>query len=246
MIFLVTGGSRGIGRRIVADALAAGHDVAFTWHTGASDAETVLAEAARVSPGQRCIALQLDLADSAAIEATCSAAENALGDIDVLVGNAAINRPSLAATMTDSDWRAVMDVNLDGNFRLCRALLPGFISRRRGRIVLISSVAAYGMTGQVAYNVSKAGLVALAATLSREYGRRGVTANALMLGLIDTDLSRTTAQPTSFEHWLRLCPTGRLGDPTDVSQAVLFLASEAAGFINGQAIHITGGLDRAP
>jgi len=246
MNFLITGGSRGIGRRIVADALAAGHHAAFTWNSDADAAQSVVEEAGRAAPGQRCLALRLDMADPAAIDAVCDRAATELDGIDVVVGNAAINRPSLAACLTDTDWRAVMDVNLDGNFRLCRALLPGFIGRRRGRIVLISSVAAHGMSGQVAYNVSKAGLIALAATLAREYGRRGITANALVLGLFDTGLSRATAQPQAFEHWLEQCPAGRLGDPADVSEAVLYLASDAAGFINGQAIHITGGLDWVP
>ena len=243
MNFLITGGSSGIGRRIVADALAAGHDVAFTWNTNAEAARAVVEDAGRACPARRCLALRLDMADPVAIDETCARAETELDGIDVLVGNAAINRPSLAAMLTDADWRAVMDVNLDGNFRLCRALLPGFISRRRGRILLMSSVAAQGMAGQVAYNVSKAGLVALAATLAREYGRRGITANALVLGLFDTALSRATAHPRAFEQWIAQCPSGRLGDPADVSQAVLYLASDGAGFVNGQAIHITGGLD---
>ncbi|WP_175649868.1 SDR family NAD(P)-dependent oxidoreductase [Pseudomonas sp. Marseille-P9899] len=246
MNFFITGGTRGIGRCIVEQVLAAGHNVAFTWNHDADAAAAVQRHAAQTAPEQRCVALRLDLADAAAIDAVCDQADSALDGIDVLVGNAAINRPSLAVSLPDADWRAVMDVNLDGNFRLCRALLPGFIARRRGRIVLLSSVAAHGMTGQIAYNVSKAGLIAMAATLAREYGRRGITANALVLGLVDTDLSRDSAPPKTFEHWLGQCPSGRLGTPHDVAQAVLYLASDGAGFVNGQAMHLTGGLDWVP
>ncbi|PTS86474.1 3-ketoacyl-ACP reductase [Pseudomonas sp. HMWF032] len=246
MNFLVTGGSRGIGRRIVEQALLAGHDVAFTWNQDAEAAAALQRHAAEIAPQRRCLALRLDMADGAAIDAVCEEADQVLDGIDVLVGNAAINRPGLAVSLPDGDWRAVMEVNLDGNFRLCRTLLPGFIARRRGRIVLISSVAAHGMSGQIAYNVSKAGLIAMAATLAREYGRRGITANALVLGLVDTDMSRETAAPKTFEHWLGQCPTGRLGTPDDVAQAVLYLASDGASFINGQAIHLTGGLNWVP
>ncbi|GAB7529261.1 SDR family oxidoreductase [Pseudomonas sp. 3A(2025)] len=246
MNFLITGGTRGIGRCIAEQALAAGHNIAFTWNHDAEAAADLERHAAERHAGQRCLGLRLDLADGAAIDRACDQADSALDGIDVLVGNAAINRPSLAISLPDADWRAVMDVNLDGNFRLCRALLPGFVARRRGRIVLLSSVAAQGMTGQIAYNVSKAGLIAMAATLAREYGRRGITANALVLGLIDTDMSRKTAPAKTFEHWLGQCPTGRLGTPQDVAQAVLYLVSDGASFVNGQAINLTGGLDWVP
>ncbi len=243
MKFLITGGSRGIGATLVRDAIAAGHDTAFTYRSRADCAAEVVEQARRLAPRRRCLAYQLDLRDSTAVEEVGDRVLNDLGGVDVVVTNAATNCTSLAATTSDEDWRAVLDTNLSGAFYLCRYFLPTFLAAGRGRFLHISSVGMYGMTGQVAYCASKAGLVGLSGTLGKEYGRKGITSNVLVLGFFETDMTRQNMSEENRLFWSQLCPAGRMGQTSEVAQAVLFLASDGAGFINAQVIHITGGLD---
>jgi NAD(P)-dependent dehydrogenase (short-subunit alcohol dehydrogenase family) len=243
MKFLITGGSRGIGRTLVLDAIAAGHDAAFTYRARADCAQEVVEQARRLDPRRRCLAYPLDLRDSEAVEETGDRILDDLGGMDVVVCNAATNRIGLAATMSDEDWREVLDTNLSGTFYVCRFFLPTFLAAGRGRFLHISSVGMHGMTGQAAYCASKAGLVGLSGTLAKEYGRKGITSNVLVLGFFETDMTRANMSLENRQFWSQLCPVGRMGQTSEVAQAVLFLASDGAGFINSQVIPITGGLD---
>lgn len=246
MKILVTGGSRGIGATLVLEAIAAGHEVAFTYRERADSARDVLAQARRVAADRRCLAYPLDVRDSAAVEEVGDRILHDLGGMDVVVCNAGTNRPSLAALTSDEDWREVLDTNLTGAFFVCRYFLPTFLAAGRGRFIHISSVGLHGMTGQAAYCASKAGLVGLSGSLGKEYGRKGITSNVLVLGFFETDMTRQHASEANRRFWGQWCPVGRMGDTAEVAQAVLFLASDAAAFINGQVIPLTGGLDWIP
>ena len=246
MIFFVTGGSRGLGRAIVLDAAAHGHDVAFTYRERADLAGQVAEEARAVNSAGCCRAYQLDVRDSAAVEQVGDRLLDDFGAVNVVVCNAGITRDGLAAMMPDEDWQAVIDTNLSGSFYVARQLLPALIGNRWGRIILISSVSSRGTAGQANYAASKAGLIGLSATLAKEYGAKGITSNVVLPGLFDSDLSRAAVSDEARAQWQRLCPAGRVAEPRDVSSLVLFLASEAASFINGQVIPVTGGLDWTP
>ena len=243
MRFFITGGSRGIGATLVLDTVAAGHEVAFTYHTRADCAREVAERAHRLAPSCRCRAYPLDVRNPAAVEEVGESVLNDLGGLDVVVCNAGVNRPGLAATFSDDDWQEVLQTNLSGTFYVCRFFLSPFLSQRRGRFILISSVGMHGLTGQAAYCASKAGLVGLSGTLGKEYGRKGITSNVLVLGFFETDMTREHMSDANREFWRDVCPVGRMGSPSEVAQAVLYLASDAAGFINTQVLHLTGGLD---
>ena len=246
MIFFVTGGSRGIGEAIVLDAARAGHDVAFTYKSGASAAEGVLAKARELAPNGKFKAYQLDVADSSAVEAVADQVLDDFDTVHVVVSNAGINVNGLAANLGDDDWKLVLDTNLSGTFYVCRQFLPTLVGNRFGRIIMISSLGRTGVSGQVAYATTKAGMIGMSTTLAKEYGRRGITCNVVAPGFIDTDMSREGMSGSNKDFWLQYCPVGRVGAPDEVSKVVLFLASEGASYVNGATIQVTGGLDWAP
>lgn len=246
MIFFVTGGSRGIGEAIVVEAARQGHDVAFTYNTGVERAQRLLAAVRDLAPKGRFFAYQLDVRDSSAVEAVGDRVLDELDSVDVIVANAGMNLNGLAANLPDEDWKTVIDTNLTGTFYVCRQFLPTMVANRFGRIIMISSLGAKGVTGQAAYAASKAGLLGLSSTLSKEYGRRGITSNVLILGFFETDMTREGMSQSNREFWLQYNPVGRLGELPEVAKTVMFLASDGAGYINGDAINLTGGLDWAP
>jgi 3-oxoacyl-[acyl-carrier protein] reductase len=246
MIFFITGGSRGIGAGLVADILAAGHDVAFTYASRAELAEEVVARARKDWPERTCRAYQMELARSANVEEVCDQVVEDFGTIDVAVLNAAINRPGLIASMSDEDWRDVIEVNLNGTFYVCRQLLPTFLSNQRGRFIMMSSIARNGMKGLGNYAASKAALIGLSNTLAKEYGRKGITSNVLTLGFFDTDMTRELMSEQSKEFWFNFTPVGRMGEISEISQAILYLASDGGSFMNGTTMTLTGGLNWAP
>lgn len=245
MNVLVTGGSRGIGRGVVLGALRAGHDVGFCYVNHREAAEETLALAADLAPERTCLAYEADVRDSAAVEAAVDRFADEIGDVEVAVCNAGINRDALCLNMSDEDWHEVIQTNLSGSFYVARAVLPGMLAGRFGRLIFFSSVARRGAVGQVNYAASKAGLEGLAGALCREYGPKGITANTVVLGFFDTDMTRCTMPERTKEWWLTFCPARRFGELDEVARAVLFLASREAGFINGQTLPVTGGLDFA-
>jgi 3-oxoacyl-[acyl-carrier protein] reductase len=233
-VALVTGGGRGIGRAIVEALVADGWAVAFTWASDEAAARGV-AEATGARP------YRLELRDRARPAALVAEVEKELGPLGGLVNNAAVRRESILAMTSDTDWDEVLDVNLGGTFRCCRAVLPGMVFRRRGAIVNISSRSAEaGLPGQTAYAASKAGLMGLTRSLAREVGRKGVRVNVVVPGFVATELTSTL--PPAAVAKLRDTECLPPGTATrDVAQMVAFLLSDRAAAITGQAIAVDAG-----
>jgi 3-oxoacyl-[acyl-carrier protein] reductase len=234
---LVTGGSRGIGRAVVELLASEGVQVAFTWRSDEAAAHEVEAAA-----GGRATAFQLDLADRKRPAALVAEVEARLGPLEGLVNNAGVQRGALLALTSDAAWDEVLDVNLGGAFRCCRAVLKGMASRRRGAIVNVGSlVALRGVAGLSSYAASKAGLLALTRCLAREMGKRGVRVNAVVPGFVATDM--TASLPANAVAGLRAgecLPAG--ADATAVARAVSFLLSDHAAAITGQSLVVDAGV----
>ena len=242
-VMFVTGGSRGIGAGIVIGAAAAGYDVAFTYRERQPAADEVMARTAAAAPEARCRAYQLDVRDSAAVERVGDAVLADFGTLHVVVANAAITHAGLALSTPDDAWKDVLDTNLTGAFYVARQFLPELLANRFGRLIFVSSVAAHGMSGDAAYSASKAGLLGLSAALAKEYGRKGITSNALLLSFFETEMTEKELSAEKRDFYARHSPVGRIGQIAEVAAAVRFLASDDAAFINGQQIGVTGGLD---
>jgi NAD(P)-dependent dehydrogenase (short-subunit alcohol dehydrogenase family) len=246
MTFFVTGGSRGIGEAIVLEAVRQGHDVSFTYREKKDRAEAVLEKARSLNHGTKIRSYQLDVGSSKEVEQVGETVLEEFGRVDAVICNAGINRDNLLVWMSDEEWDSVMRTNLTGSFYVVRQFLPAMLTNRFGRIVLISSLAHSGTSGQANYCASKAGLHGLCASVAKEYGRRGITANCVIPGFFETDMTRETMSESNRSYWKQYCPLGRLGELEEVSKLVVFLASDGAGFVNGQSIAATGGLDWAP
>ncbi len=225
---LVTGGSKGIGRGIAERLLASGHRVAATYRSG------------EVPEGV--LGVRADVTEPEQVEAAFTQVESDLGGVEVLVANAGITRDTLLMRMTDDDWDAVLDTNLTGAFRVARRAARPMIRARFGRLVFISSVVGQlGSAGQVNYAASKAGLVGMARSLARELGSRGVTANVVAPGFIETAMTAQLGEETIKKYAAQI-PLGRLGAVDDVAGVVEFLAGDAAGYVTGALIPVDGGL----
>ncbi len=239
---LITGGSRGIGAAAVQAFAKNGDDVAFVWHSSSEAAEKVLRSAAACAPHGRFLALRADVSDSAQITEAVREAEEMLGGIDVLVCNAGIAQQKLFTDLTDEDWRRVMGVDLDGAFYTCRAVLPGMIHRKYGRILLVSSM--WGQTGascEVHYSAAKAGVIGLCKGLAKEEAPSGITVNCIAPGVIDTDMMSGFSKEDR-DALAEETPVGRLGNAEEIARTLVFLASPDAGYITGQVIGQNGGL----
>ena len=242
-VMFVSGGSRGIGAAIVEGAAAHGFDVAFTYRERREAADCVCARVKAGAPGVTCVAYQLDVRDSAGVERVGDQVLEDFGDVHVVVANAAITHAGLAFSTSDEDWRRVIDTNLTGAFFVARQFLPALLANGFGRLIFISSIAAGGMSGDAAYSASKAGLLGLSAALAKEYGRKGITSNALLLSLFETEMTERELSGHNREFYARHSPVGRAGRVSEVTAAVLYLASDDAGFVTAQEIGVTGGLD---
>ena len=230
-VALVTGASRGIGRAIAAELASAGAEVVVGYRSGAAEAESLAAEI-----GGR--AVQADVADP---EEAARLVEEA-GELDILVNNAGLTRDGLIARMSDEDWRAVLDTNLGGVFHTCRAAARGMMKRRSGAIVNLTSVVGiHGNPGQTNYAASKAGIIGFTKSLARELAPRGVRANAVAPGYVQTALTEVLPEEVQ-QAILANTPLARLGTPEDVAGAVRFLCSDEASFVTGEVLLVDGGL----
>ncbi len=236
---LVTGGAQGIGKAIAMALAKAGADVAVS-DVNMEKAQETASEISALGVKSKAIGGNVAKADEAV--AMIDAAVTQLGRLDILVNNAGITRDNLMMRMKDEDWDLVLDVNLKGSFNCAKAALKHMSKARSGRIINIASVVgAMGNAGQANYVASKAGLIGLTKTIAREYSSRGVTANAVAPGFIDTAMTQALPE-TVREELMKQIPLGRLGTADDVAAAVKFLASDAASYITGQVIHVNGGM----
>jgi 3-oxoacyl-[acyl-carrier protein] reductase len=225
---LVTGGNRGIGRAIAAEFVAQGHRVAVTARSGEGP--------------EGALTVRADVTDGPALDAAFAEVEQRFGPVEVVVANAGITRDTLLLRMSDEDFDAVVDTNLGGAFRLVKRASKGMLKAKFGRIVLISSVVGlFGGPGQVNYASSKAGLVGMARSITRELGSRGITANVVAPGFIETDMTAELPEAQQAEY-KKSIPAGRYGSPEEVAKVVAWLASDDAGYISGAVIPVDGGL----
>ena len=238
-IALVTGAAQGIGRDIALALASDGADVAIcdvnldAAQKTASDIE---------AKGRRSLALKANVASSADVTAMIDQVVEKFGRIDILVNNAGITRDGLILRMKDEDWDLVLSINLKGSFLCTKAALKYMTKQRGGTIINIASiVGAMGNAGQANYVASKAGLIGLTKTIAREYANRGITANAVAPGFIDTAMTQALSD-TVRQELAKQIPLGKLGTPEDVANAVRFLASPWAQYITGQVIHVNGGM----
>jgi 3-oxoacyl-[acyl-carrier protein] reductase len=225
---LVTGGSRGIGLAVARAMAADGDAVAITYRSS--------------EPPEGLFGVRCEVTDTDSVDQAFTAVEEHQGPVEVLIANAGFTRDQLIMRMSDEDFGAVLDTNLVGAFRCVRRASRGMVRLRRGRIVLISSVSGlYGSPGQTNYAASKAGLIGLARSLTRELGGRGITANVVAPGFVETDL--TSGLPEERKQaYLQVIPAGRFAQPEEVASLVRFLASDAAAYISGAVVPVDGGL----
>lgn len=236
---LVTGGAQGIGKAIAVTLAKAGADVAVS-DINMEAAEATAKELSAL--GVKAAAIQGNVADPEAAKEMVDKAAAELGKLDILVNNAGITRDNLIMRMKEEDWDLVLDVNLKGAFNCAKAALKHMSKAKSGRIINIASVVgAMGNAGQANYVASKAGLIGLTKTIAREYASRGITANAVAPGFIDTAM--TQALPENVrEDIMKQIPLARLGTAEDVAGAVGFLASERASYVTGMVLHVNGGM----
>jgi 3-oxoacyl-[acyl-carrier protein] reductase len=225
---LITGGNRGIGYAIAEEFVAAGHRVAVTARSGEGPAGSLTVRA--------------DVTDTAALDAAFTEVEEKLGPVEVVVANAGITRDMLLLRMTDVDFDEVVDTNLGGAFRVVKRASKGMLKAKFGRIILVSSVVGLlGGAGQVNYSASKAGLVGMARSITRELGSRGITANVVAPGFIETDMTAELPEPQQVEY-KKSIPAGRFATPDEVAKVIVWLAGDDAAYISGAVIPVDGGL----
>jgi 3-oxoacyl-[acyl-carrier protein] reductase len=236
---LVTGAGRGLGRAIAQSLAAAGAKVACIDVNAESLADTV---AAIRNAGGTAEPIACDVTNSARVGEVVDEVIKLWGALDILVNNAGITRDNVIVRMKDEQWDAVININLRGTFLFTRAAARPMMKARKGRIINIASVSGLmGNPGQVNYSASKAGVIGLTRTVSRELASRNVTVNAVAPGFIATDMTAALGEEI-IQQVLKEIPLGRLGDPQDVADAVLFLASDAASFITGHVLTVDGGI----
>lgn len=225
---MVTGGSKGIGRSIAEAFVAAGYKVAATYRSG------------DVPVGV--LGVQCDITVPEQVEAAFVEIEAQLGPVEILIANAGITKDTLLLRMSDEDWDQVIETNLTGTFRVVRRATRPMMRARFGRVILISSVVGLlGSPGQINYSASKSALIGMARSLTRELGARNITANVVAPGFIETDMTAVLNEETIKGYKARI-PAAKLGQPSDVANACLFLASEGAGYISGAIVPVDGGL----
>ena len=233
---LITGASGGIGAAIAKALHAAGATIAI------SGTRQAVLEELKSQIGDNVHVLPCNLAKAEDVEKLIPAAEAAMGGLDILVNNAGITKDGLAMRMKDEDWQSVLDVNLTSNFRLCRAAMRGMMKKRWGRIINITSIVGVtGNPGQVNYVASKAGIIGMTKSIAQELAARNVTVNCVAPGFIATPMTDVLNEKQK-EAILGRIPAGRMGGPQDIAAAVIYLASDEAGYVTGQTLHVNGGM----
>ncbi len=238
---LITGATGGIGYDIAKKFLEQGANVALSG-TREAVLESIKTDLEKEFPNQKVVILPCNLSSSDDVEALYGKAEEALGAIHVLVNNAGITRDGLVMRMKNEDWDAVMKVNLEAAFKLCRSAVKSMMRQRAGSIINISSVVGTaGNPGQANYCASKAGLIGMSKAMAHEVASRGITVNAIAPGFIETEMT-AKLNDKQKESILSNIPARKMGKPSDIAAAAVYLASDAGSYVNGQTIHVNGGM----
>jgi 3-oxoacyl-[acyl-carrier protein] reductase len=225
---LVTGGNRGIGKAIAEEFISAGHRVAVTVRNGEGPVGSLTVRA--------------DVTDAVSLDAAFAEIEEKLGPVEVLVANAGITKDTLLMRMTDEDFEDVLNTNLTGSFRVLKRATKGMMKAKFGRVIFIGSVVGLlGSAGQVNYSAAKSGLIGMARSLTRELGGRGITANVVAPGFIDTDMTSALSDELQDQYKAKI-PAGRFASAQEVAKVVLWLSSDDAAYISGAVIPVDGGL----
>lgn len=239
-VALITGASRGIGKAI-ALVLAKGGAEIVGIDLGIEELKASMKEIEDTT-GRRSLAIQADVADYGSIEKAVEESMHVFGRINILINNAGITRDNILLRMKDEEWEKVIKTNLTGTFNCTKAVIKGMVKNREGRVINIASVVGVmGNVGQANYAASKAGIIGFTKSVAREYANRGITANAVAPGFIETVMTRALTDEVR-NVLIGQIPMGRLGMPEDVANVVRFLASDEAAYITGQVIHVNGGM----
>ena len=241
-VAVITGGAQGIGQAIAEKLAEQGADVVIA--DVQEDKAAALAQEVAEKLGRRTLAVKLDVTSMASAEAMVSRVAEAMGRLDILVNNAGIARDTLLMRMSEADWDAVLGINLKGAFNCIKAAQRVMMKQRYGRIVNISSVVGLsGNVGQANYAASKAGLIGLTKVVAREFATRNITCNAVAPGFIETAMTAKLS-PEIVQQYLKNIPSGKMGTPRDVANAVAFLVSDDASYVNGHVLVVDGGMVR--
>ena len=239
-IAIVTGGSRGIGAAIARRLAQAGHDIVVNCASSVDKAEKIAEECRAL--GVNAMAMQWDVSDHAACEQALAEIKEKMGVPYILVNNAGITRDGLALSMKEADFDAVIAVNLKGTFNMIHHFYQHFMKKRYGKIINIASVVGItGNAGQANYSASKAGVIGLTKTIAKELASRHVTCNAIAPGFINTDMTAVLSDKVK-ESMAAAIPLKRMGDPEDIANLALFLASDLSSYITGEVIRVDGGM----
>lgn len=238
-IAIVTGASRGIGQAV---AFELGKMGATVVGTATSDKGADAISEFFASNDIKGKGMKLDVSDQESVDSVLKAVTDEFGVPTILVNNAGITRDNLLMRMKEDEWQSIMDTNLTSVFRMSKAVLRGMMKAKFGRIINISSVVgATGNPGQTNYSAAKAGMIGFTKSMAREVGSRGITVNSVAPGFIDTDMTRELPDEQK-EALLSSIPLGRLGKPAEIAAAVVFLATDAGGYITGETLHVNGGM----
>ncbi len=237
---IVTGGTRGLGKKMAFSFAREGAWVAVNYASDEKSASETEAELKKLST--RSLLLKADVSSTSEVEKMVGSVLDAWEYVDILVNNAGITRDKMLMFLDEDDWDRVLEVNLKGTYLCSKAVIKSMIARRFGRIISITSPSALtGRVGQTNYSASKGGIISFTKSLSREIARLGITVNAVCPGVISTPMTENLGDETR-NNLLNMIPMGRFGEPEDITGAILFLASERAGYITGQVLAVDGGL----
>ncbi len=244
-IFL-TGGSRGIGKAAVQELARHGANIAFTYVASESGAKDTVELLKGINPDIKVKYYKMDVKNSKEVNQVAEKAIAEMDGIDVVVNNAGILRDNLIYHMTDEQWDEVIQTHLSGTFYVCRAFLEEFIVRKSGKFVNISSICYVGSAGQANYSAAKAGIIGFTKALAKEYGYKNIHANVIVPGYFRTELTDANASEMIVEQFIRLSMLQREGKVEEFGKAVVFFSSSLSDFVNGDVMHVTGGLDTIP